>query len=88
MYFADGSGHAHERPSQGAEPGYNGMRAGRQVLPLGGWAVGGQPRLGVGAHRHPLGDGGGHLEIEEFLGHAGPVGGQFRDAQPLSQGDL
>lgn len=45
LYFADGSGHAHERPSQGAEPGYSGMRAGRQVLPLGGWAVGAQPHF-------------------------------------------
>ena len=45
LYFADGSGHAHERPSQGAEPGYTGMRAGRQVLPLGGWAVGAQPQF-------------------------------------------
>jgi hypothetical protein len=45
LYFADGSGHAHERPSQGAEPGYSGMRAGRQMLPLGGWAVGAQPHF-------------------------------------------
>jgi mono/diheme cytochrome c family protein len=45
LYFADGSGHAHQRPRQGTEPGYNGMRAGRQVLPLGGWAVGGQPHF-------------------------------------------
>lgn len=45
LYFADASGHAHERPAQGAEPGYRGMRAGRQVLPLGGWAVGAQPHF-------------------------------------------
>src|SRR5579863_8979632 len=45
LYFADGNGHAHERPSQGSEPGYSGMRAGRQVLPLGGWAVGAQPHF-------------------------------------------
>jgi mono/diheme cytochrome c family protein len=59
LYFADGSGHAHERPSQGAEPGYSGMRAGRQMLPLGGRRPtafpSGRPRAqtagGIGLHR-------------------------------------
>ena len=45
LYFGDGSGHAHERPAQGVEPGYNGMRAGRSVIPLGGWAIGAQPHF-------------------------------------------
>lgn len=45
LYFADGSGNAHKRPSQETEPGYNGMRAGRKMIPLGGWAVGAQPHL-------------------------------------------
>jgi mono/diheme cytochrome c family protein len=45
LYFADGSGRVHEKPQQGSEPGYNGMRAGRAFIPLGGWAVGAQPHL-------------------------------------------
>jgi mono/diheme cytochrome c family protein len=46
LYFADASGHAHQHPPQGTEPGFNGMRpGGRQVLPLGGWAVGAQPHM-------------------------------------------
>ncbi len=44
LYFADPTGHAHER-SQGPEPGFSGMRAGRSTVPLGGWAVGGQPQF-------------------------------------------
>jgi len=42
LYFADPSGHSHER-QQGPEPGYGGMRAGNATVHLGGWAVGGQP---------------------------------------------
>jgi len=45
LYFADPSGHAHEKPPQGAEPGFSGMRAGSATIPLGGWAVGGQPHF-------------------------------------------
>jgi len=42
LYFADPSGHSHER-QQGGEPGFSGMRAGSATVALGGWAVGGQP---------------------------------------------
>ncbi|HSU53130.1 MAG TPA: hypothetical protein VLT36_03640 [Candidatus Dormibacteraeota bacterium] len=42
LYFADPSGHSHER-QQGTEPGFGGMRAGNATVHLGGWAVGGQP---------------------------------------------
>src|SRR5947207_15880815 len=42
LYFADPKGKAHEK-QQGAEPGFNGMRPGNSSIPLGGWAVGGQP---------------------------------------------
>ncbi|HEX3800649.1 MAG TPA: cytochrome c [Verrucomicrobiae bacterium] len=42
LYFADPNGHAHERPQQGDEPGFSGMRSGASVS-LGGWAVGAQP---------------------------------------------
>jgi hypothetical protein len=49
LYFADPSGLAHEKPRQGAEPGFNGMRPSGASVPLGGWAVGGQP------HRYPEG---------------------------------
>jgi hypothetical protein len=45
LYFADPSGHVHERPSQGAEPGFSGMRVAGATVPLGGWAVGGQPHF-------------------------------------------
>jgi hypothetical protein len=45
LYFADGSGKIHERPSQGTEPGFSGMRAGGASIPLGGWAVGAQPHF-------------------------------------------
>jgi hypothetical protein len=42
LYFANPSGRAHER-QDGSEPGYKGMRAGNNSIPLGGWAVGAQP---------------------------------------------
>jgi hypothetical protein len=45
LYFADGSGRVHERPQQGSEPGFSGMRAGGASIPLGGWAVGAQPHF-------------------------------------------
>ena len=45
LYFADGSGRVHERPAQGTEPGFTGMRAGRGSIPLGGWAIGAQPHF-------------------------------------------
>lgn len=45
LYFADPKGHAHEKPAQGTEPGFNGMRAGGASIPLGGWALGGQPHF-------------------------------------------
>jgi mono/diheme cytochrome c family protein len=45
LYFADGRGKIHERPSQGSEPGFSGMRAGGASIPLGGWAVGAQPQF-------------------------------------------
>jgi hypothetical protein len=45
LYFADGEGHIHEKPQQGTEPGFSGMRAGGASIPLGGWAVGGQPHF-------------------------------------------
>jgi hypothetical protein len=45
LYFADPIGRAHEKPQQGAEPGFSGMRAGGARLPLGGWAVGAQPQF-------------------------------------------
>jgi hypothetical protein len=48
LYFADPKGRLHER-QQGAEPGFNGMRAGGASVPLGGWALGAQP------HRYPEG---------------------------------
>ncbi len=44
LYFADPKGRAHEK-RQGAEPGFNGMLAGGASVPLGGWAVGGQPHF-------------------------------------------
>jgi hypothetical protein len=49
LYFADPKGRLHERPPQGAQPGFSGMRAGGASIPLGGWAVGAQP------HRFPEG---------------------------------
>jgi hypothetical protein len=45
LYFADPRGRIHERPQQGAEPGFSGMRAGGATVPLGGWAVGAQPHF-------------------------------------------
>ncbi len=45
LYFADPSGHVHERPPQGDQPGFSGMRAGGATIPLGGWAVGAQPHF-------------------------------------------
>ncbi len=45
LYFADGNGRIHEKPQQGSEPGFSGMRAGGAAIPLGGWAVGGQPHF-------------------------------------------
>ena len=45
LYFADGNGRIHERPQQGTEPGFSGMRAGGASIPLGGWAVGAQPHF-------------------------------------------
>jgi hypothetical protein len=43
LYYADPNGKAHQRPTQGTEPGYSGMRAGQSTIGLGGWAVGAQP---------------------------------------------
>jgi hypothetical protein len=45
LYFADPNGRIHERPSQGVEPGFGGMRAGGASISLGGWAVGAQPHF-------------------------------------------
>ena len=45
LYFADPNGRAHQRPPQGSEPGFSGMRAGGASIPLGGWAVGAQPHF-------------------------------------------
>jgi hypothetical protein len=45
LYFADPNGRAHEKPQQGAEPGFAGMRAGGATIALGGWALGTQPHF-------------------------------------------
>jgi len=45
LYFGDPSGKIHERPQEGSEPGFSGMRAGGATVPLGGWAVGAQPHF-------------------------------------------
>lgn len=45
LYFADGNGRIHEKPQQGTEPGFSGMRAGGASIALGGWAVGAQPHF-------------------------------------------
>ncbi|MGD1069309.1 MAG: hypothetical protein ABSB15_04145 [Bryobacteraceae bacterium] len=45
LYFADPNGKVHERPQEGPEPGFSGMRAGGATEPLGGWAVGAQPHF-------------------------------------------
>jgi hypothetical protein len=44
LYFADPAGKVHER-TDGAEPGFPGMRAGGASVALGGWAVGAQPHF-------------------------------------------
>ena len=44
LYFADPKGLAHQHAPDGTEPGFSGMRTGASV-PLGGWAVGGQPHF-------------------------------------------
>jgi mono/diheme cytochrome c family protein len=45
LYFADPKGRLHEKPRQGTEPGFSGMRAGGASVPLGGWALGAQPHF-------------------------------------------
>jgi mono/diheme cytochrome c family protein len=45
LYFADPNGRIHEKPQQGAEPGFSGMRVGGATIALGGWAVGAQPHF-------------------------------------------
>lgn len=53
LYFADPNGKIHERPQQGSEPGFSGMRVGGGATGIGGWAVGGQPHFypeGLGLH--------------------------------------
>ena len=45
LYFADPTGRIHEKPFQGTEPGFGGMRVGGSTIPLGGWAVGAQPQF-------------------------------------------
>jgi hypothetical protein len=45
LYFGDPTGKIHQRPREGAEPGFSGMRAGGATVPLGGWAVGAQPHF-------------------------------------------
>ncbi|HXI51521.1 MAG TPA: hypothetical protein VNH84_08450 [Candidatus Saccharimonadales bacterium] len=45
LYFADPTGRLHQKPAQGAQPGFSGMRAGGASVPLGGWAIGAQPHL-------------------------------------------
>ena len=45
LYFADPNGRIHDKPQQGPEPGFSGMRAGGASIALGGWAVGGQPKF-------------------------------------------
>jgi hypothetical protein len=45
LYFGDPSGQAHEHVSDGAQPGFGGMRAGGATIPLGGFAVGAQPHF-------------------------------------------
>jgi hypothetical protein len=53
LYFADPNGKIHEKPQQGSEPGFSGMRVGNGAVGIGGWAVGGQPHFypaGLGLH--------------------------------------
>jgi hypothetical protein len=45
LYFGDPSGRAHQRPPQGDQPGFSGMRVAGTSIPLGGWAVGAQPHF-------------------------------------------
>lgn len=46
LYFADPTGKAHQRPAQGPEPGFSGMRPGGvDTEAFGGWAVGAQPHF-------------------------------------------
>jgi hypothetical protein len=45
LYFADPNGRAHQKSTPGAEPGFGGMAAGGASIPLGGWALGGQPHF-------------------------------------------
>src|SRR5216683_758550 len=45
LYFADPNGRVHERPQQGTEPGFSGMRVAGANVPLGGWALGAQPHF-------------------------------------------
>jgi hypothetical protein len=45
LYFADPNGKIHEKPQQGSEPGFSGMRVGNGAHGIGGWAVGGQPHF-------------------------------------------
>jgi hypothetical protein len=45
LYFADANGRIHEKPQQGTEPGFSGMRAGGASIALGGWALGAQPHF-------------------------------------------
>jgi mono/diheme cytochrome c family protein len=46
LYFGDPTGNAHDRPQEGEQPGFSGMRAGGgATVPLGGWAIGAQPHF-------------------------------------------
>jgi len=45
LYFADPNGKLHEKPQQGSEPGFSGMRVGNGAIGIGGWAVGAQPHF-------------------------------------------
>ena len=43
LYFADPNGKVHEKPQQGSEPGFKGMRPAGANIALGGFALGAQP---------------------------------------------
>jgi mono/diheme cytochrome c family protein len=43
LYFADPKGRLHEKPQQGTEPGFRGMRPAGANVALGGFALGAQP---------------------------------------------
>lgn len=43
LYFADPNGKVHEKPQQGSEPGFKGMRPAGANITLGGFALGAQP---------------------------------------------